>query len=227
MINITQHYAMEAFDGIMLSDGGLKCPGRNAYFEMSLSGKHLGLLEYLEHVRDILEVLGVKACNTHPKAFETSYRGKPFTYYRLNSLCSSFLTFQYGRWYSGNGSGHRTKGVPADFCLTHVCLAYEYMGDGGSQRDSRAYHFRTVSAHLSTHGFSILEVEILEEQLHALGLNTGRSINRNVVKGSGIRITILQDSVDKFMSIVEPFIHKAYKYKVKYKNNPEELVPTW
>lgn len=219
----TEQIAREVFDGVMLSDGGLvrQSESRNAYFDMALSCHDgrvpiLGLLEYLQYVkRECFDVLGVEVRVGHPKIrrrIRTSglHLGETYEYASLATKSSLFLTLQHNRWYPNRS---RYKEVPTDLVLTPVLSAHWFMGDGTS---CRVLLFPTVYCELSTQGLNIYSIEALEDQLHQLGISTGRKVAR-ADKGSGIKITVLQVSLNDFMNLVDPYVIEPYRYKVKYR----------
>lgn len=224
-MNIQIQKAEEILDGVMLGDAALTMNGKNAHFYMDLSGKKLGipnseLLKYLRHVNeDCLGALGVEVCVGYPRVFEGSRRsGKPYEYCILQTNNSHLLTSEYLRWYRRNPSGKMGKQVPEDLVLTPISLAHWFMGDGSSSRDNRStFHAQTINTCFATGSFVEHGVELLEGQLqHEFGLDTGRGHSRTG-EGARIMITVLQDSVNNLMRIVDPHVEEPYRYKIKYK----------
>lgn len=218
--------AQEVLDGVMLSDGNLAFTGRRAYFSMGLAdnGSYrqreqiplVELLEYLQHLADILGVLGVSPCEGHPKVkpHSTKSSGEWRPGVRLVTRVSDFLAEQYRRWYVG-----REKIVPEDISLTPISLAYWYMLDGTSKWTASP----TILTTLCSFSFNLHGIELLERQLHNLGFNTSRRYQK-VEQGSGLAITILQDSVDNFMRTIDPYVVPPFRYKIKYRGScPYEL----
>lgn len=231
--------ALQIFDGVMLGDGGLIQMGESAYFRMGLSGKKRKIpaeefLEYLQYLKSAFETLRVKTGPTFPKVKPRGAKlktaGKWVPTALLETLTSPFLLNQYYKWYKG-GETRRTKCephkggyyytaaamkvVPSDLILTPITLAHWFMGDGNS------YQFRarpTVAASFASHGFDEHSIEVLEHQLHSLDISTGRgNYSHRIQKGAGIIITVLQNSVNRLMELVEPHIFACYSYKIKYR----------
>lgn len=236
--------ASHVFDGLMLGDGNLTFNGKNAYFAITLSDnkKYIQretipvdrLFEFLQHITMVLASLGIKPNFNSPKINLHDDKLKNGKYTSSVELCtniSDFLTYQYSRWYQNADKYYNTKAhsyryinaervVPKDFTLTPVSLAYWFMGDGCSiWKDATG-----IDVSLCTYNYMLGDIEYLEDQLHRLGLNTGRSFggNQPLCKNkliSYISITIPQSDVDNFMRIVEPYIVDPYLYKVKYRGS--------
>jgi len=207
--------AWQIFDGVMLGDAGLYHTGINAQFSLSLSAKldhelRNNMLGYLRYVRDAFELLGIEFCTGHPIAYCISSRGRYYWRPTLKSKVHPLLQNQYIRCYPANVA----KGVPEDVTVTPLSLAHWFMGDGCSGRDNRCI---AVDVSLQTHGFQEGDLAVLESKLHDLGLHTGRRKNSKVNTGVGIAITILQDSVNEFMNIVNPYVVEPYRYKIKHR----------
>jgi len=209
--------ALELFDGVMLSDGSLCLPlhRRSAHFQMNLSSirgklKAEDLLGFLAHVAEALKVIGVGISPRSPKeCWGTDHAGSRYSYFRLCTLSSPFLTAEHRRWYPTE-----VKEVPRDLVLTPISLAYWFMGDGKYRR----YDCTASSEELSTVGFNIQSIGLLEGQLHNLGiLDTSRWHYQHVRKGAGIAIAVLQASSNKFMELVRPYIVTPYHYKLGQK----------
>lgn len=209
--------ALEAFDGVMLGDGGLILPvrGIRAHFHMTLSGKpEAELIDYLRSVAGSLEDLGVQVSLGYPKVISSVSHGKPYNSCILLTLSSNFLTDQYHRWYRRLApKWDIRKEAPEDLMLTPTSLAHWFMGDGGSSLKSTG----GIYVALATHGFNTDSVGRLEHQLSSMGVSTGRSHDRRTRRGSGIVITVRQESVNYFMETIEPYIVRPYKYKIKYR----------
>ncbi len=201
--------AFEVFEGAMLSDAGLGLHHhRGAYFDMALSTKPLPI-DWLEHVKIALEVLGTEACSGHPKVLKSISKGKPYTYCRLSTTTSSFLDSQYPRWYK-NGS----KGVPGDLLLTHVSLANWFMGDGGSSWMKSRY----VIVRFHTEAFNKEDNMQLVDGLNDLGvsINVG---HRKTQGGQPYLYTGNSIEVMKLMDMIEPHIVPSFGYKIKRPDN--------
>lgn len=207
----TLSWAREVLSGAVFSDGFLSRHGAggNSYFSIQLSGKEH--IDWLHTIKRALLLLGVEVPDGHPYVFPVIKKGKLYEYCFLRSHVSPTLTRMRDLWYPDG-----VKEVLEDFHFTLASLANAFMGDGNSSldhRDPTAVHVR-----LCTQKFSLHSIGLIEEALCEIGiLNTGREHCKGTGKGAGIGLSILQDSVNRFMRVVEPYIEPSYRYKVKYR----------
>lgn len=196
----TMANAQAIVDGAILSDANVQMNGKGAQFRIMQEGiRHL---DWLELLRYSLEALGIAVCDGHPKLHTRTTRGKCRTYYYLVSTNSRYMVQQRNRWYV-NGF----KEVPGDFILTPVSLANWFMGDGTSAYNNS----KCVVVRFATHSFNEQSIEILDSQLGRLGILTtkwGR-------EPSGIVLSLRQESVNKFMDMIEPHTVSSFTYKIK------------
>lgn len=223
--------AMVKLRAVILSDGCLGLNGRNANLSTKLADNRNDLVqrgkiavedlkEFLQHfVVEVLEPLGVKPCSGHPRvephnAKSTTGEWLPGVVFHTRN--SELLTELYHEYYPDG-----RKIIPENFTLTGLFLAWFFMLDGNSTWVNSGG--LGVNVRLCTEGFDLRSVELFEGQLHKLGVSTGRG-HWKVNEGPGISITMLQDSVDRFMSMVDPHVVPPYRYKVKYRGScPPEL----
>lgn len=211
MALISNQEAFEVFDGSVLGDGCIQMNGyTNALFRIGLSGKPMNeLVCYLSNMRGSLSEI-VSISENYPKVLKGVSRGKCYDYCYLATRNSPLLTKEFLRWYP-NGK----KVVPNDVRLSPLSLAHFFMQDGQS-----CCNGPSVGVALNTQNFGIDSIAIIENKLHSLNLSSGRTTRSNIVNGSGIIITILQDSVNKFMDIVDPYVVEPYRYKIKHREHP-------
>lgn len=206
--------ALEVFNGVMLGDAGMyqsRHWARYTYFVIGLSKGEMSALScYLRYVKDALVSMGIQVSGDFPKVQKGMSKGKPYTHCRLSTWSSPQLAEMYPKWYKED-----LKIVPTNVYLGPVTLAHWFMGDGSS-RYGRSGNVYTSFA---TMGFPVDSISVLEEALHDLGLNTGRGYDRRIEKGDGITLFLLQDSVNKFMDIVRPYMMEPYMYKIKYRGD--------
>lgn len=229
----------------MLSDGGISFEGFSAKFSMSLADnkKHIQretipvekLLEFLQHLTTVFSTLGIIPNTGYPKIILNSTKskdGKLLPGCVLSTMVSSFCKEQYTKWYRNGmeykmdkySSGTYSRGekvLPKDFKLTPISLAYLFMLDGTSVWKNRT----SIDVCLSTYSFNLLDILSIESQLHSkFNLVTGRAIfkprsERTSKTNSNIGITIHQESIDSFMTVVKPYVIDPYLYKVKYRGS--------
>lgn len=208
---------LEVFEGLMAGDGGLSPSKKSARFHLDLSGAKSGipnekLLGYLRYLSRNLLALGVMTSPGYPKVCYSNRQ--PFEYCSLLTLTAPFLTLQRKRWYPNQyGSNLGCKEIPEGYILTICSLATLFEGDGSSTPNGPSVYIV-----ISTQRFSVRSIKFLEGQLHILGLHTGRAYVQ-LVRGTGIKLTILQDSVNDFMHMIDPYMNEPYRYKIKYRND--------
>lgn len=207
--------ALQMFDGVMLSDGTIT----NLVFGIVQHGhEHM---DWLQLIRSALISLGTPAAppdlHTRVASLPRGPTRQPFSnqyeYSVLRSRRSLFIHQQRERWYP-----ERTKRIPEDLVLTPLCLANLYMGDGSSARCRNSR--KTVQTCFYTQSYNLQSIELLESGFRTLSIATGRSHDKKCSTG-GVILTILQESVDNFMTIVEPFITSSFKYKLKWKGGSD------
>lgn len=216
MVLINRQEAFEIFDGTMLGDGSIQMNGHNAFFRIGLSGKpDCELIAYLTNMKNALTSMGLPISADFPKMLHGISRGKDYTYCSLATRNSPSLTSEFLRWYP-----HGLKIVPDDVRLSALSLAHFFMQDGQSSHDNR---YVPVNVALNTTGFDLASIIKVEDCLHQLGLSTGRTVRHNIIDGSGIIITILQESVNTFMDMVNPYVVEPFRYKIKYRDKPPRI----
>lgn len=200
--------ALQVFDGVMLSDGGIARPA-SPWFSMGLSGREH--MDWLCYIKDALNTLGVEVCAGHPKVTQAIHKhnNEPYDFCRLSSKSSGFVTEQRRRWYPDG-----KKEVPEDFTFTPTVLANEVMGDGTSGW-AACDHSGGIYVLLCTQSFSLHSIEIVEYELRRVGLTHLSRGHYRAQDGSGIAIRILGGSAPMLMELIEPHILSSYRYKIK------------
>lgn len=200
--------ALQVFDGVMLSDGGIYVSRRSCCFRLVLSG--IEHMDWLNHVKEALKLLGVEFNPGTPNSHKrVGYTGKVLDYCQLGSKVSALVTHQRARWYP-NGR----KEVPEDFLFTPISLANEVMGDGSSNWNSSNPDYG-VFMELCTESFSLASIGRIEHQLRLLGLTNLSRVHLPARQGSEIGIVVRGLSAGLLMSTVEPHILPSYRYKIK------------
>ncbi len=200
----------EVFDGVMLSDAGLKFSKRskNAWFSMGLSGSEH--MDWLIYIKATLVALDVPVYARGLRLYRGTSRGKQYIGALLQSSSRPFLTKQYERWYSEG-----VKVVPKDVAVTPLSVANWFMGDGSSSPDKRN---DAIVTYFACCKFTPEESTLLAGRLTVLGVAATAVLNRGYS-----RVNISQFSVNHFMDIIEEYVLPSYQYKIKRRHN--EPVP--
>ena len=214
MLDGVETEAMEVLTGVIASDGGVyqqkHAAIKSPFFKVTQSGilHH----DWLLVVRGALATLGVDVPSIYPRAYNgVNSSGNPYVYTVLQSRTHPLMVSLRDLWYPKG-----VKEIPLSFRLSPISLAHMTMGDGSSSWHQGG----NIVACLSTQNFSERSIELVEDALRGIGIDhTGRGHVKlkNKKSGSGIVITLLQDSVDDFMAMIEPHVVPSFRYKVKYR----------
>lgn len=185
--------------GSILGDGNLKYLYKRTQTSQIYVSQHSSKLSYLEWLHSSLG----KGFGMNPirpkKGYEQHYFiSKP------DKLLGLFKKKFYPKG---------KKVVPSDISellKSRISLAVWYMDDGTLDKRSK-YHF---NASIATYGFSFDECGVLSEILKKnFGLLT--SINQTKMRGKVYpRLYIWSESMERFISLVKPFIHPVFSYKI-------------
>jgi len=204
---------LDAFDGIMVSDGNLSLVGISAKFTIALSGKEHN--DWLSYIVDVLTMFKTKLPSepVQSRTRKSSRSGKEYDYCYVQSRLNrpgSFVHTQYSRWYS---SIDHNKHVPKDIRLSQVMIANWVMGDGTSAY--RVSALNSVQFKFCTNGLSVGEVVLLITELNdRYHLGAILSVRK---RGKGEPEIYVQkmEGVNRLMEIVQPYILPSYEYKIK------------
>lgn len=185
--------------GSILGDGNLKQLSKRAGASQLYVSQHSDKLSYLEWLHFKLS----KGFAMNPIRPKKGYK----QYYFMTKPNKTLGLFK--RKFYPNGK----KIIPADIdrlLKDSMSLAVWYMDDGTLDKRPK-YHY---NAWFATHGFSFDGCEILSKTLKK---NFGLEIS--VIKGKMRdkvypRLYVKSQSMDKFISLVKPFILPVFRYKI-------------
>jgi len=218
--------ARNYIDGLMLGDGNIQCMNsKTGYYQHGCKYKN-----WLDKIDDNLYEYGIE-CKVNNGRLQAGGFGikRDLILYRL--WTRSYIEFKemHDRWYRKdyNTDEYSTtrwhldkktgeyyiwkKIVPKDICLSPVCLANEYFGDGGTYKRKYVSNYRMI---LATNGFLREDTIFLAELLSdTLDINCG-------VNKSGVIQVSTQADISTFLSYIKDCgIPDCYTYKF-----PEELI---
>lgn len=199
-------YALEVFDGAMLSDAKLaRHPDKSTYFAISQNG--IEHLDWLKLIKSTLSALGVVVSSIYPKVFQVvNGSGKICDQWYLGTYSSPFLSDQYKRWYPDG-----KKRVPDDLELTPRVCSNWFIGDGCTSIYRARGNSNLVELDLCTQCFP--KDDTLRLQLLLRGLGVHVFLVRR--KPSFIIRTENATMVNKFLDIIKSHILPSYAYKIK------------
>lgn len=186
--------------GSLLGDGSLsknKKEGRkscNSKLTMQHSSKQK---DYVLYKKSILDTLNIK--NTIESSDQYyKPRNITYSYCTLSTLQNVSLNKYRESWYTETEG----KQVPNNTKLSPLSIAIWFMDDG-TIAGKTAYY-------LCTNSFNTRSLSILQEELLRFGIET----NLHVAKLNQKTIYIKKKSVEKFNSIILPYICDSMKYKI-------------
>lgn len=227
---MTRDRALQIFDGVMLSDGGLIRYRGGARYHMGLAKPAISMTDHLKYEQwisdNVFAVLGIPVSEGHPRVATRSMlvRGKPYQYALLQTRQSLLLADLYDEWYSGGEwvgpeYGKYIRGalkvLPERLMkaekLPTLTLAHWFLGDGGSSLACpRGYPQLQVT--FSTNCFTEEEVYHLMAMLSDMGVTTVKPLRHETKKGSGLQIWLSTagSNTDHFMDLVEPHVLEIF-----------------
>lgn len=185
--------------GSILGDGCLKGISKRKMSSQLYVSQHSSKLPYLEWVHSQLDK-GFAMNPIKPK--------KGYEQYYFNTRPEKTLGYLFRKFYPEG-----KKIIPADMEILlkyPSSLAVWHMDDGTLDRRSK-YHYNAM---IATYGFSFGECERLTEALYKnFGLDV--SVTRCKMRDKMYpRLYVKSRSMDRFASLVKPYIHPIFHYKV-------------
>ena len=202
---------LQAITGNMLGDGNIslskKNKGRGKY-SMTMD---VYSLNYLHHLNDnIYSQFTNTKIYPYPNILLPQHKGKEITQYHFKTKVHPLFTVLHSIWYKwDNNKNTFNKIIPVNISemFSELSLAYWIMDDG--YFDS---YGRNKTVLLCTESFTEEECIILQSLLEKLDIKTTLKVrNKN---NNTYRIRISKTSMDVLISLVKPYIHKDFLYKL-------------
>lgn len=203
---------LEIMTGNLLGDGGIGYsskevkPNHNPRFGITLDTYSL---PYLQHLFDrVYGIYSKSGIRPWPNVNLSQHKDKAIAQYHFNTRSLPLFKELHNLWYRFNLSTNKyTKIIPTNIKehFTVISLAYWLMDDGYYQNDDNTIYFCTES-------FTKQECETLQLLLLDLGIHSGLKL-RNKSKDT-YRIRISSKSVPLLISLVKPYIHPIFMYKL-------------
>lgn len=185
--------------GSILGDGNLKYLSKRKSFSQLYVSQHNSKLPYLKWLHGELG----KAYEMHPIKPKKGYNQHYFIT-KSNKILGDLKMQFYSKGY---------KDIPSGFnqiLTSPISLAVWYMDDGTLDKRSK-YHF---NASIATYCFSFEGCELLSQILKD-NFQVLASVTKTNMRGKVYpRLYIKSQSMDKFISLVKPYIHPVFKYKI-------------
>jgi len=202
----------ETLTGLILSDGHIELMGNNARFKLHLKDR-----DFTYHVWNLFNDFDI--VGAEPRTVNHSFKqtGKSSTSYYFCTFSLPYFSEQHDKWYTFNKStGRYVKGVPNNIAdiLTARAFAYFLCGDS-------SYHQVWGYMYLYTNSFTLDEVKLI---IKALKSNFGidSSVNTANKLKEQYRVYIPKRMVPVVQSVVKPYIHPSFLYRIGLANNDGE-----
>lgn len=206
----------EIIIGLLLSDAHLRSikDEQNSCFVLDVQERDKKIIEFMA---DFFTDLGIGSC------IDRQLHNGKYWSIRITSYRNYAFTLLRKIWYKND-----KKIVPEMIQLTPKSIAYWFMGDGTSYWKKGPIRKSYVS--FATDGFIKDDVMRLKNLLNKnISLN-GLCIRELKTPKKGFRIELSQShEVWKLMVLIEPYMLKCFKYKIKipFKRSRSELIPKW
>ena len=202
---------LQAITGNMLGDGNISLSKKNkggGKYSMTMD---VYSLNYLHHLNDnIYSQFTNTKIYPYPNILLPQHKGKEITQYHFKNKVHPLFTVLHSIWYKwDNNKNTFNKIIPVNISemFSELSLAYWIMDDG--YFDS---YGRNKTVLLCTESFTEEECIILQSLLEKLDIKTTLKVrNKN---NNTYRIRISKTSMDVLISLVKPYIHKDFLYKL-------------
>ena len=168
-------------------------------------------LNYLHHLNDKIYSQFTKTkFYAYPNILLPQHRGKEITQYHYNTKTHPLFTALHSLWYKWDVEKNKfIKIVPLNISemFSEISLAYWIMDDG--YFDS---YGRTKTVLLCTESFTKEECIILQSLLEKLNIKSTLKVRDKI--NDRYRIRISKTSMDRVISLVKPYMHKDFLYKL-------------
>ena len=197
--------------GNMLGDGSISLSKKNkgeGRYSMTMD---VYSLNYLHHLNDKIYSQFTKTkFYAYPNILLPQHRGKEITQYHYNTKTHPLFTALHSLWYKWDVEKNKfIKIVPLNISemFSEISLAYWIMDDG--YFDS---YGRTKTVLLCTESFTKEECIILQSLLEKLNIKSTLKVRDKI--NDRYRIRISKTSMDRVISLVKPYMHKDFLYKL-------------
>ena len=200
-----------AITGNMLGDGSISLSKTNkgkGKYSMTMDVYSLNYLHYLND--NIYSQFTNTKIYAYPNILLPKHKGKKVTQYHFRSRVHPLFTALHSLWYKWDSNKNKfIKIVPLNISemFSEVSLAYWIMDDG--YFDS---HGRTKTVLLCTEAFTKEECIILQSLLEKLNIKSTLKVRDKI--NDRYRIRISKTSMDRVISLVKPYMHKDFLYKL-------------
>jgi LAGLIDADG DNA endonuclease family/Proton-conducting membrane transporter len=211
ILNSIPATTLHSITGNMLGDGAISLSkGRKGEGKYSMT-MDVYSLDYLHHLNDnIYSQFTDTKFYAYPNILLPQHKGKEVTQYHFKSKTHPLYTALHSLWYKwDNEKNNFIKIVPLNISemFSRISLAYWIMDDGYFDSYGRS---KTVI--LCTESFTKEECLILQSLLENLDIKSSLKVRDKV--NNRYRIRISKTSMDRVITLVKPYIHIKFLYKL-------------
>jgi len=202
---------LHTITGNMLGDGSVSLSKLNkgeGKYAMTMKTNSLNYLQHLNE--DIYSQFTNTKFYAYPNNLLPQHKGKEITQYHFRTKTHPYFTALHSLWYEWDNRKNKfVKIIPLNISemFSEISLAYWIMDDG--YFDS---HGRTKTILLCTESFSKEECIILQSLLVKLDIKSTLKVRDKV--NNKYRIRISKTSMDRVISLVKPYMHIDFLYKL-------------
>ena len=211
IINSIPNLTLHAITGNMLGDGSISLSRPNkgeGKYSMIMDVYSLNYLNYLNE--NIYSQFTNTKIYAYPNILLSQHIGKKVTSYHFKTKTHPLFTALHSLWYKWDNEKNKfIKIVPLNISemFSEISLAYWIMDDG--YFDS---YGRTKTVLLCTESFTKEECIILQSLLEKLNIKSTLKIRDKF--NNRYRIRISKTSMDRLISLVKPYKHEDFLYKL-------------
>jgi hypothetical protein len=211
IINSIPKSTLETITGNMLGDGSISRKNHNSAgkYTMTMDAYSINYLQYL-NVNVYSSITNIKVY-PYPNVLLPQHKGKEVTQYQMQSKTHPLFTALHDLWYKWHNETNKfIKIIPLNISemFSDISLAYWIMDDG--YFDS---YGRTKTVLLCTESFTKEECVILQNLLlEKLNIKSTLKVRDKI--NNRYRIRISKTSMDTVISLVKPYMHNDFLYKL-------------
>lgn len=211
ILNSMPNLTLQAITGNMLGDGSISLSKNNkgeGKYSMTMD---VYSLNYLNHLNEnIYSKITNTKIHAYPNVLLPQHKGKEITQYHFSTKTHPLFTALHSLWYKWDEDKNKfIKIVPLNISemFSEISLAYWIMDDGYFDSYGRS---KTVL--ICTESFTKEECIILQSLLEKLNIKSTLKVRDKI--NNRYRIRVSKTSMDRVISLVKPYMHKDFVYKL-------------
>jgi len=211
IINSIPTSTLHTITGNMLGDGSISLSKKNIGQGIYAMTMDVYSLDYLQHLnKNIYSQFTDTKIYPYPNILLPHHKDKEITQYHFKTKTHPLFTALHNLWYKKDIEKNKfIKIVPLNISemFSSISLAYWIMDDGYFDSYGRS---KTVV--LCTESFTKDECKILQSLLEKLNIKSTLKVRNKI--NNRYRIRLSKTSMDTVISLVKPYMHKDFLYKL-------------